>query len=138
VVVTEGFAGNIALKTAEGTAKQINQYVREAMGQSLWSKLGYLLARSAFASLKERLDPRNINGGVFLGLNGVVIKSHGGSDAKGTAVAIGIGHAMIKNELLRKIDASLALPKREMLPQSLSKPAIRVLSSNAASASSNS
>lgn len=138
VVVTEGFTGNIALKTAEGTAKQIAQYLREAMSQNFWSKLGYFFARRAFADLKERLDPRNVNGGVFLGLNGVVIKSHGGSDARGTAVAIGIGHAMIKNGLLQKIEASLALPRKEVLAQSLNGSAIRVISSNAASASSNS
>ena len=79
VVVTEGFTGNIALKTAEGTAKQIAHYLREAMGQSLWSKLGYILAKPAFEALRVKLDPRHVNGGVFLGLDGVVIKSHGGT-----------------------------------------------------------
>src|SRR5215469_803984 len=75
VVVTEGFAGNIALKAAEGTAKQIGQYLRTAMSASLRAKIGYLLARGAFAQLRERMDPRRANGGVFLGLNGIVIKS---------------------------------------------------------------
>lgn len=138
VVVTEGFTGNIALKTAEGTAKQIAQYLREAMGQSLWSKLGYFFARRAFADLKERLDPRNINGGVFLGLNGIVIKSHGGSDARGTAVAIGLAHDMINNDLQQKIAESLALPRRQMLSQSLNEPPMRIVSSNVASGSTNS
>ncbi|QXX73702.1 phosphate acyltransferase PlsX [Methylovirgula sp. HY1] len=108
VVVTEGFAGNIALKTAEGTAKQIGTYLKQALSSSLWSKLGYLLARRAFAALEEKLDPRKVNGGVFLGLNGVVIKSHGGSDAVGTARAIEIGYEMVKDELLSKIQESLA------------------------------
>ena len=109
VVVTEGFSGNIALKTAEGTAKQIAQYLREAMSDSWLSRLGYLLARPAFARLRAKLDPRNVNGGVFLGLDGVVIKSHGGSDAIGTARAIEIGYAMVRQELLHKIRDALAV-----------------------------
>src|SRR4051812_8717121 len=78
VVVTEGFSGNIALKAAEGTARQLAQHLKRAMSASIWSKLGYLLARSAFRSLADKMDPRKANGGVFLGLNGIVIKSHGG------------------------------------------------------------
>jgi glycerol-3-phosphate acyltransferase PlsX len=108
VVVTEGFAGNIALKTAEGTAKQIAAYLRQALGSSLWSKLGYLLAHRAFAALEAKMDPRKVNGGVFLGLDGVVIKSHGGSDPIGTARAIEIGYEMVKDELLSKIQEALA------------------------------
>ncbi len=108
VVVTEGFAGNIALKTAEGTAKQIAAYLRQALRSTLWSKLGYLLARRAFAALEAKMDPRKVNGGVFLGLDGVVIKSHGGSDAIGTARAIEIGYEMVKDELLSKIQETLA------------------------------
>jgi glycerol-3-phosphate acyltransferase PlsX len=113
VVVTEGFAGNIALKTAEGTAKQIAQYLREAMSASWFSKLGYLLARPAFARLRAKMDPRNVNGGVFLGLDGVVIKSHGGSDPIGTARAIEIGYAMVRHELLQKIRENLAVSHEE-------------------------
>jgi glycerol-3-phosphate acyltransferase PlsX len=103
VVVTEGFTGNIALKTAEGTAKQIAQYLREAMGSSFLSKLGYFLARGAFNQLRERMDPRRVNGGVFLGLEGVVIKSHGGTDPVGYSGAIDIGYAMVRQELQAKI-----------------------------------
>lgn len=103
VVVTEGFTGNIALKTAEGTAKQIAHYLREAMGSGFLSKLGYLLARSAFEQLREKMDPRRVNGGVFLGLEGIVIKSHGGTDAVGFAGAVEIGYAMVKQELQAKI-----------------------------------
>ena len=90
VVVTEGFSGNIALKTAEGTAKQLGEYLRNAMSRTLFAKLGYLLARHAFAALKDKMDPRKVNGGVFLGLNGIVIKSHGGTDAEGFAAAVKI------------------------------------------------
>ncbi|MFD1694634.1 phosphate acyltransferase PlsX [Roseibium aestuarii] len=107
VVVTEGFAGNIALKTAEGTAKQIGGYLRDAMGRTLMSKIGYLFARGAFAVLKEKLDPRKVNGGVFLGLNGIVIKSHGGTDAEGYAAAIDLAYDMVKNQLLDKISQDL-------------------------------
>jgi phosphate acyltransferase len=103
VVVTEGFAGNIALKTAEGTARQFAQYLREAISKSIWSRLGYLLARRAFQMLRDKMDPRKANGGVFLGLNGVVIKSHGGTDAEGFAAAIEVGYEMVRHELLAKI-----------------------------------
>src|SRR5580698_7757750 len=88
VVVTEGFAGNIALKTAEGTARQLGEYLKRAMTSSLSARIGYLFARPAFRRLRERMDPRRANGGVFLGLNGIVIKSHGGTDAEGFAAAI--------------------------------------------------
>ena len=107
VVVTEGFAGNIALKTAEGTAKQIGQYLRDAMGSSLLSKLGAFLASGAFRHLRQKLDPRRSNGGVFLGLNGLVIKSHGGTDATGFAFAIEIGVDMAANDLMRRIQADV-------------------------------
>src|SRR6202167_4078352 len=80
VFVTEGFTGNIALKTAEGTAKQIAQYIRDAMGATLASRIGYALARGAFDALLRKLDPGRVNGAVFLGLDGVVIKSHGEAD----------------------------------------------------------
>ncbi len=109
VVVTEGFTGNIALKTAEGTAKQIAHYLREAMGGDLMSKLGYWFAKRAFDTLRGKMDPRGVNGGVFLGIDGVVIKSHGGTDALGYAGAIDIAYAMVRFELLAKIRESLAL-----------------------------
>jgi glycerol-3-phosphate acyltransferase PlsX len=114
VVVTEGFAGNIALKTAEGTARQIGEYLRAAMQSSLRTRIGYLFARSGFRQLRERLDPRRSNGGVFLGLNGIVIKSHGATDAEGFAAAIELGYEVVRDELLAKITAALALPRREL------------------------
>ena len=107
VVVTEGFAGNIALKTAEGTARQLAGYLRSAMSRTIWARIGYLFARGAFRTLAEKMDPRRSNGGVFLGLNGVVIKSHGGTDAEGFAAAIDIGYDMVRYELLAKISQML-------------------------------
>jgi glycerol-3-phosphate acyltransferase PlsX len=107
VVVTEGFTGNIALKAAEGTARQFAGYLKNAMTGSIWSKLGYLLARDAFRTLAAKLDPRHANGGVFLGLQGIVIKSHGGTDAEGFACAIDIGYEMIHHSLLDRIKDSL-------------------------------
>ena len=125
VVVTEGFTGNIALKTAEGTAKQIAQLLRNAIQGSLMSKIGYVFARTAFNMLKDNLDPRNSNGAVFLGLDGIVIKSHGGTDALGYAGAVEIGYEMARNDLLAKIRdtinlaqesrAGFALPAEEVL-----------------------
>ena len=103
VFVTEGFTGNIALKTAEGTAKQIAQYMRDAMGQSWMSRLGYFFARDAFDALREKMDPGRVNGAVFVGLDGVVIKSHGGADAAGYAGAIEVAYDMVRQELLGKI-----------------------------------
>jgi glycerol-3-phosphate acyltransferase PlsX len=108
VIVTEGFAGNIALKTAEGTARQIGQYLRAAMNRTWAARLGYLLARQAFATLRDKMDPRKANGGVFLGLNGIVIKSHGGADAEGFAAAIDMGYDMARYELLAKIGETIA------------------------------
>lgn len=112
VVVTEGFSGNIALKTAEGTAKQFAALLRSAMQRTLMARIGYLFARSAFNALKEKLDPRRSNGGVFLGLNGIVIKSHGGTDAEGFAAAVDVGYDMVRNDLLAKIAADLSLYHR--------------------------
>jgi phosphate acyltransferase len=107
VVVTEGFSGNIALKTAEGTAKQIATYLRAAMSRTLMARIGYFLARDAFNRLREKMDPRRGNGGVFLGLNGIVIKSHGGTDPEGFATAVELGYSMVRNRLLDKINSDL-------------------------------
>ncbi|MDN2564946.1 phosphate acyltransferase PlsX [Aquibium sp. A9E412] len=109
VVVTEGFAGNIALKAAEGTARQIASYLRAAMGRTWRARLGYLLASDAFAQLRDKMDVRKINGGVFLGLNGLVVKSHGGADAEGFAAAVELAYEMISSRLLEKTRSSLDL-----------------------------
>jgi glycerol-3-phosphate acyltransferase PlsX len=107
VVVVEGFAGNIALKTAEGTAKQIGQYLKDAMMRSWLSKTGALLARGGFKVLKHKMDPRRVNGGTFLGLNGLAVKSHGGTDALGFASAVDLGYEMAESGLLARLGADL-------------------------------
>ena len=119
VVVTEGFAGNIALKTAEGTARQFAEILRNAINKSIWSQLGYLLARPAFQALRDKMDPRKSNGGVFLGLNGVVIKSHGGTDPEGYAAAIDMSYDVVRYELSAKITASLHRHARAAAPRPL-------------------
>lgn len=103
VVVTEGFTGNIALKTAEGTARQVGTYLRNAMTSSLMSKIGALLARQALNAIRSKMDPRTVNGGVFLGLNGVVIKSHGSTDEIGYKSALNLAYDMARNNLIAKI-----------------------------------
>ncbi len=108
VVVVEGFAGNIALKTAEGTAKQIGVYLKEAMNSSLKTKVGALLANDGFNVLKQRIDPRRVNGATFLGLNGIAIKSHGGTDAVGFASAIEVGYAMAAAGIVARLEAEIA------------------------------
>jgi glycerol-3-phosphate acyltransferase PlsX len=115
VFVTEGFTGNIALKTAEGTARQLGQYMRDAFNHSLMSRIGFLFARKALSAVRDRMAPR-ASGGVFLGLDGVVIKAHGGADADSYAGAVELGYDMVRQELLAKI--------REMIAQaSESRPA---------------
>jgi glycerol-3-phosphate acyltransferase PlsX len=90
VIVTDGFTGNIALKAVEGTARLYTHFLREAFGSTLVSKLGYMLARGALDRLRTRVDPRRYNGAILLGLNGITVKSHGGTDAIGFANAIGV------------------------------------------------
>lgn len=107
VVVTEGFVGNIALKTAEGTVRQAAAMLSAEIKKSFWAKIGYLLSRGAVRRFQEKIDPRRVNGGVLLGLNGLVIKSHGGTDATGFASALRIGYEMAKYQLLDKISADL-------------------------------
>lgn len=115
VVVTEGFSGNIALKTAEGTARQIASYLREEMSSGLMSRIGYLFASRAFANLRQKLDPGQFNGGAFLGLTGIVVKSHGSADADGFASAIGNAYKMVVNGLQQKIEEDLAQSHRSVV-----------------------
>jgi glycerol-3-phosphate acyltransferase PlsX len=107
VVVTEGFSGNIALKAAEGTARQMAEFLRTAMRKTWLSRVGYLFARGAFRGLREKMDPSKSNGGVLLGLQGVVVKSHGGTDAEGFAYAVDVGYEMVHYDLLTKINQML-------------------------------
>lgn len=108
VVVTDGFSGNIALKTAEGTAKLYGQFLKEAFSSSVLTRIGYLLARSALKKVKLRTDPRRYNGAMFLGLNGIAVKSHGGTDALGFANAVGVAHDLAAQRLNERIKEELA------------------------------
>ena len=108
VVVTDGFTGNVALKTAEGTARLIGEYLREAMSRTIFTKLGSVLAQTAFNMLRARLDPNVHNGGLFMGLNGLVVKSHGSANAAGIASAIDLAVDVASADLVEKIAADLA------------------------------
>ncbi len=128
VVVTEGFTGNIALKTAEGTARQVGTYIRDALSADLLSQLGALLARRALAALRRKLDPRTVNGGIFLGLNGIVIKSHGGTDEIGVRSALGLAYEMARGRLIDRIAEGMrrfptVAPVAVIVPQPEAKPA---------------
>ncbi|MCG8490499.1 MAG: phosphate acyltransferase PlsX [Sneathiellales bacterium] len=105
VVVTDGFTGNVALKTAEGVATLFTNFLRAGFRRSLMSKIGYLLSRNGLNLLKDRLDPRLYNGGVFLGLNGVCVKSHGGTDELGYANAIGVTIEMVSEGMIDRMIA---------------------------------
>lgn len=108
VVVVEGFAGNIALKTAEGTARQISEYLRAAMRRTWVSRLGAVLASGGFRVLQAKMDPRRSNGGTFLGLNGIAVKSHGGTDALGFASAVDLAYEMAQSRLIARLATDLA------------------------------
>jgi len=107
VIVSEGFSGNIALKATEGTARQIMEFLRNAIERRWLARIGYLLARGAFRELRDKLDPNKSNGGVLLGLKGIVVKSHGGTDAEGFAYAVDVGYEMVHYDLLTKINQML-------------------------------
>ena len=108
VVVTDGFTGNIALKTAEGTARLMGSYLRQALKSSILSRMGAVIASGALDMLRRKLDPRTQNGGVFLGLNGVVVKSHGGTDALGFASALDMAIDMARAGVIPRIAADRA------------------------------
>lgn len=107
VVVTDGFTGNVALKTAEGTARLVTDLLGRAFRSTFMTKLGYMLARHGLKSLRDHMDPNNHNGGVFLGLNGLVMKSHGSANAHGFASAVTSAIDMAQNELIRLIAENL-------------------------------
>ncbi len=107
VVVTDGFTGNIALKTAEGTAKLIRQLFTETLGSTLWSKFVSALNIVGFKRLESRIDPRKVNGAVFLGLNGIIVKSHGGTDPVGFSNAIDIAVELAKSDFEDELERTL-------------------------------
>lgn len=113
VIVADGFSGNIALKSAEGTGKVCGQFLKHAFSSSLRTKLAYLLAKPALHSLFNKLDPRLYNGGIFLGLNGVVVKSHGGMDYLGFATALGVAYQLTSYNVVQRIMEEMHSTKTE-------------------------
>ena len=108
VIVTDGFSGNIALKTVEGTARFVTDLLKRAFTSSVRSKIGFLISRPATELLRHHLDPNNHNGAVFLGLNGLVVKSHGSADERGVANAVRVAARMVRQDLARTIADDLA------------------------------
>ncbi|MBF0293630.1 MAG: phosphate acyltransferase PlsX [Magnetococcales bacterium] len=103
VVVCDGFVGNVSLKTTEGLARLLTHFLRESFGASLWTKLGYLAARPALRTFRDRVDPRKYNGAILLGLNGIVVKSHGSADPFAFSRAIGKAVGLVENRVNEKI-----------------------------------
>ncbi|MEF3047784.1 phosphate acyltransferase PlsX [Pseudotabrizicola sp. L79] len=108
VIVTDGFTGNIALKTGEGTAKLISDLLKEVFGAGLLSKFSALLAMNSLKRLQRRIDPRRVNGGVFLGLNGTVVKSHGSADETGVAAAIALAIKLARTGFVERLAERVA------------------------------
>ncbi|KAE9626504.1 phosphate acyltransferase PlsX [Parasedimentitalea maritima] len=108
VIVTDGFTGNVAIKTGEGTASLIRSTLREAFQYSILSRLAALLALPSLTRLSKKIDPRRVNGGVFLGLNGTVVKSHGGADATGVSAAVKLAFRLAEQGFAEKLAARVA------------------------------
>ena len=108
VIVTDGFTGNVALKTGEGTAKLVGDFLKEAFGNSVMSKFAALLAMTSLKRLQKRIDPRRVNGGVFLGLNGTVVKSHGSADATGVSAALKLAFQLAQSGFHDRLAARIA------------------------------
>ena len=108
VIVTDGFTGNIAMKAAEGTAAFIRKSLKDAFSHSIWSRFGALFAMTSLRRLRQRIDPRRVNGGVFLGLNGGVVKSHGSADAVGHASAVHLAAKMATDDFPNLVAGQLA------------------------------
>ena len=109
VIVTDGFTGNVALKTGEGALKLMGDMLRQVFSSSLRGRLGYLLARPGLDQLRVMMDPRRYNGAMLLGLNGVVVKSHGGTDAEGFAYAVDVALDLVTHGFIDRIGEGLAL-----------------------------
>lgn len=119
VIVTDGFTGNIALKTGEGTAKLIGDFLKEAFAATPLSRIAALLAITSLRRLQKRIDPRRVNGGVFLGLNGTVVKSHGAADATGISAAVKLAFQLAKSGFQERLAARVASagPARQDAPR---------------------
>ena len=103
IIVTDGFTGNIALKTAEGTAKFITDNLKKTLTSNMISKISLLFSYFSLKKFKEKLDPRKYNGAIFLGLNGPVVKSHGGTDFIGFYHSIDLCYKIVKGDLMQQI-----------------------------------
>ena len=103
VIITDGFSGNIAIKTAEGTAMLFSSFLQKSFNSSLFSKIGYLFAKTSMIEMKKKFDPTQYNGAVMLGLNGIVVKSHGGTNANGFSNAIAVAYKMVKEDFIGNI-----------------------------------
>lgn len=108
VIVTDGFTGNVALKTGEGTASLIREFLGQAFRATPLSRIAALLALTSLRRLTKRIDPRRVNGGVFLGLNGTVVKSHGSADSTGVSAAINLANTLAKSGFNERMAARLA------------------------------
>lgn len=108
VIVTDGFTGNVALKTAEGTAKFITDSLKESLSENIFSKMSVIFSYFSLKKFKSKLDPRKYNGAIFLGLNGPVVKSHGGTDAIGFYHSIDLCYKIIKGDLMHQINNNLS------------------------------
>lgn len=120
VIVTDGFTGNVSLKTAEGVSHFMYTQIKSAISSSFLSKIGYLLARPGFKKMKKTLDPRRFNGAMLIGLNGIAIKSHGGSDEKGFASAIRVAHRAVMNKMNERIIEELTIAGQHDYQESMS------------------
>lgn len=119
VVVTDGFTGNVALKTAEGTARLYTDWLKDTFRRGLLARLGYLMARGAFKHFRRRMDPRSYNGGMFVGLRGICVKSHGGMDGEGFANAIDVSIDLVRNRFNDQLVAELQAFGDEESPSTL-------------------
>jgi phosphate acyltransferase len=130
VIVTDGFTGNVALKTGEGTAKLIGDFLREAFGAGLLSRFAALLALNSLKRLQRRIDPRRVNGGVFLGLNGTVVKSHGSADSLGVSAAINLAYQLAQVRFIERLAARVASAEAAGQDAAQSRPDEAVTGSN--------
>jgi glycerol-3-phosphate acyltransferase PlsX len=115
VIVADGFTGNVALKTAEGTAKMYSEFLKRTFKSSWLAQIGYIFARGAFNKLRKRVDPRTYNGALFVGLRGVCVKSHGGTDAIGFSNAIGVAYDLVKYKFNDQISTRVQLMHEKLL-----------------------
>ena len=113
VIVTDGFTGNVALKTAEGTAKFITDNLKKSLTENIFSKISLIFSYLSLKKFKDKLDPRKYNGAIFLGLNGPVVKSHGGIDAVGFYHSIDLCYKIVKGNLINQIKNNLSHLKND-------------------------